>query len=147
MDNLRGKFAVFLRVVSAHAETINDNMQICGVGVEIEADELAFRSQDGEEEDGTPFVFWLRYIAVCKRGSSTMFLHALPTRKVKGAGQGGGGSLGLEEFVEVVRPTSDRPLFAHGSIVHTDSAKAYKWLGPLRWPSNGVLQDNKQPLA
>ena len=36
---------------------------------------------------------------------------------------------------------SDDPLLVRGSILHTDSAKAYRHIGPLHWPEAGALKD------
>jgi hypothetical protein len=49
----------------------------------------------------------------------------LPVKFVKGQGQGGGGAITNAELWYHMRATSDRPLVLHGSICHTDRAKAY----------------------
>ena len=84
---------------------------------------------------------WLRYIAFARRGSSQILLEKLPSRIVQGAGQGGGGALSIEELSNVMRLSSDKPLLLPGSVLHTDSAKAYRRVGPLQWPANGALHD------
>jgi hypothetical protein len=72
-----------------------------------------------------------------------MFLAKLPDRPVRGQGQGGGGgALSKEELKDVLQAATDAPRLLPGSILHTDSAKAYRQVGPLRWPEAGVLHDD-----
>ena len=68
-----------------------------------------------------------------------MFLAKLPDRPVKGQGQGGGGALSKEELKDVLQAESMSPRLLPESILHTDSAKAYKQVGPLAWPQAGIL--------
>ena len=56
-------------------------------------------------------------------------LRRLEVRQVAGTGKGGGGSLSNEELESVILPPGAPPLLRPGTIVHTDSAKAYRNLG------------------
>ena len=38
-----------------------------------------------------------------------------------------------------MKPQSEHPRLAKGSVLHTDSAKAYKTIGMQRWPEAGAL--------
>ena len=59
-----------------------------------------------------------------------MHLTRLPLKLTGGQGQG---AISVEELDEVFRINSDRPLLKPGTVIHTDSAKSYKRLGPMRW--------------
>jgi hypothetical protein len=54
-------------------------------------------------------------------------------------GQGGGGSLSIEELVSVLKIDSACPVLLPYTVLHTDSAKTYRRVGPLRWPKPGAL--------
>ena len=110
----------------------NERMEIGGEGVEVEADEVAFRCKVGKRSDGTDCIWWIRYFGMFRRGSSKVFLACLPDRAVSGSGQGGGGALSIEELIEVLRLNTDRPALVRRSFLHTVSAKSYKKMGPLR---------------
>ena len=130
----------YLDIVATHQEEANTNMEIGGNKVHCEADEVGFRCRPiwiGDEG----FVEWFRYIAVVRRGSSRIFLEKLPSRHTRGAGQGIGGALAIEEFMEIFRVYSDTPLLARGSILHTDGAKADRRAEPMYWPPPGGLND------
>ena len=73
-----------------------------------------------------------------KRGGSRMYLHLLPDRFVKNAGQGGGGALSDAELHAALRISTEHPVVKKRSILHTDSAKAYKKVGPMMWPEPGA---------
>ena len=90
--------------------------------------------------DNVQKVEWMRYIAVIRRGSSKIYLEELPIRQSV-RGQGGGGALSVEELDSIFKVDSDTPLLAPESVLHTDSAKSYKRLGPFRWPGAGALHD------
>ena len=49
--------------------------------------------------------------------------------------------MSIEELKDVLRPTSETPRLLPGTILHTDSAKAYRRVGPQRWPEPGALHD------
>ena len=68
-----------------------------------------------------------------------MHLYQLPDRFVRGAGQGGGGALSISQLKAALRIESASPVLLPESILHTDSAKAYKCLGPLHWLEPDVL--------
>ena len=76
---------------------------------------------------------WERWLGAAKCVSPQVNLQRLPLKLTGGAGQGGGGAISVEEMDEALRIHTDTPLFAPGSVIHTDSAKSYKRLGPMRW--------------
>ena len=127
----------------------NDAIEIGGEYQECEADEVAFRCRaekdtrpEGERDPSGWVIIWLRYIAIVRRLSSKIFLGLLPDRPVGGSGQGGGGALSKEELINIMKPNSLNPRLKRRSILHTDSAKAYKKVGLQRWPEAGSLHAN-----
>ena len=54
--------------------------------------------------------------------------------------------MSIDELVDVLEPESDRPRLKWRSILHTDSAKAYKKVGPQRWPEPGAHHDSFEGL-
>ena len=139
-DSVRFLQRSFVRAVAHVMEEINGKLHIGGERVHCEADEIAFRCQK-TVENGVEGVKWLRYIAIVRRRSFKIWLAPLPNRFCKASGQGGGGALSVEELVNVFRVNTDDPVLVRRSLLHTDSAKAYNRLGPLRWPSPRALQD------
>ena len=131
----------FVDTVSHFMQIENDACQIGGEGVQCEADEVALRCVAGTNEEGEAGVWWLRYFGLARRGSSRMLLYILPDRFAKAAGQGGGGALTVAELKEVLRIGSEKPALLPKSILHTDSAKAYKRVGPMRWSQRGALHE------
>ena len=119
---------------------MNSSLEVGGEKQQCEADEVAFRCIS-ETRNGVQGVTWLRYIAVVRRRSFKLFLGALPDRWVPASGKGGGEALSIQEMVDVLRDTS-KPVLKARSLLHTDSAKAYKRLGPLQWPVLGALHEN-----
>ena len=77
---------------------------------------------------------------IAKRGSCRYLLDQLDDRPVHGAGQGGGGALSIDELLQILNKNGHWRLLKR-SIVHTDSTKAYRKLGPMHWPVNGALHD------
>ena len=138
-DSAQKLYVDFVDVVAAHQEDANNKLQVGGPGLEVEADEVAFRCKAETDLDGELKLWWLRYFGMARRGSSKMFLAKLPDRPVKGQGQGGGGALSKEELKDVLQAESMSPRLLPESILHTDSAKAYKQVGPLAWPQAGIL--------
>ena len=67
-------------------------------------------------------------------------------RAVQGDGQGGGGALSIAELVEVFKIDTDDPILIKLSIIHTDSAKAYRRMGPLRWPAPELFILNSKKI-
>jgi hypothetical protein len=130
----------FVSIVAPHQETLNDALRVGGDGEEVEADEVAFRCRVTEDENGDVFNTWLRFFGMCKRGCSKFYLTVLPDRTVGGAGQGGGGPLSINELIIAIKADTEDPVLVPRSIIHTDSAKAYKQLGPLRYPEAGAFQ-------
>ena len=153
----------FVKIVAPAQEIANNDLVIGGKGIECEADEIAFRNvrqkrskknaaaeqlgselpasadavpENNDDEDDCELV-WLRYIGIVRRGSSRIFLEKLEDRAVQGSGQGGGGALSHAELKKVLRPDS-QPRLLPESILHTDSAKAYRKLGAtMRRPAPG----------
>ena len=124
-ETVRGLFDGFHKFLVPIVDRMNAGLQIGGVGFDVELDEIAFRSKRLGDS-----VYWQRYIAGVRRGSSKVWIHALPDKLVAG-GQGGGGPISVAELVDALKPASDHPKLVPGSVVHTDSAKSYRLLGPL----------------
>ena len=139
VDNrtIRGLFDRFDQFFVPLISRMNDEMQLGGLGEDVEMDEISFRSVTVEDK-----VHWIRFLACAKRGSSFVHLYKLPNR-VTASGQGGGGPLSLEELGPALRVGTQRPLLKVGAVVHTDSAKAYKHLSEDEvlhtWMVNGAL--------
>ena len=47
-------------------------------------------------------------------------------------------------MIRALKADGSDPILKPGSILHTDSAKAYRHVGPLRWPPAGELQADFQ---
>ena len=130
----------FVNLVATHQEQANEDLTIGGEGVQCEADEIAFRCVIEHDSDSNEVLVWLRYFGMVKRGSSNIFLAKLPDRQVTGSGQGGGGALSIEELSSVLKADSDRPRLLPRSVLHTDSARAYRQVGRWHLPPAGPLQ-------
>ena len=122
VDNrtIRGLFDRFDQFFVPLISWMNDELQLGGLGENVEMDEIAFPSDTVEDK-----VHWIRFLAAAKRGSSFLHLYKLPNR-VTASGQGGCGPLSLEELGLALRVGTQRLVLKVGSVVHTDSAKAYK---------------------
>lgn len=131
----------FVSMVEKFMTSENDSIQIGGEKVQCEADEVALRCVAGKNDEGEDGVWWLRYFGIARRGSSRVVLSKLPDRFARASGQGGGGALAVAELKEVLRVDTERPLLLPGSILHTDSAKAYRRVGPMHWPEAGAHHD------
>jgi len=118
------------RVVAAAQTESNANVQLGGVGVEVELDEICFRARWAQDEDGHWGKEWIRYIAAYERHTGRIVLKQLPVRFAKGGGQGGGGALSSEELHDFLFRPGGTPLLLPGTIVHTDGARAYR---DLHW--------------
>ena len=68
-----------------------------------------------------------------------MWIVPLPDRCVACARQGGGGALSIAELISVLKANTLDQILRRFNLLHTDSAKAYKRLGPPRWPTAGDL--------
>ena len=116
------------RIVSYYMIRANQLLQIGGVDMDCEADELCFRSKRVRDAEGIEKVQWLRFLAVSRRGSSLVYLHHLEDR-LTAAGKGGGGKIQdyevehhfLREWLRELGHTP-RPLLAPWSALHTDGA-------------------------
>ena len=73
-------------------ERMNNELKVGGPGMDVELDEVSFRSAGLEHS-----VLWIRFLGMVRRGSSKIFLAKLPYR-LTAAGQGGGGPLSMEEL-------------------------------------------------
>jgi hypothetical protein len=141
-------FRTYIDTVAQLQETANSELRVGGDGVEVEADEVALRALPAVKDD-EPGVWWVRYFGMARRGSTKMFLEPLEDRWAARAGQGGGGALAISELERVLRVGSDNPTLIAGSILHTDSAKAYKRVGPMVWPEAGAHHadfETKEPF-
>jgi len=122
LDNIR-------KVVASVQEVENGRVILGGPGYEVEMDEVCFRARWAVDEEGTEKREWMRYIAAWERGPTglgKMILEKLETRRVKGAGQGGGGQLTAEELHKFIFRENGIVLLRAGTIVHTDGASAYR---------------------
>ena len=119
---LRALFERFNHLFTPLIDQLNDSLVVGGCGMDVELDEVAFRSV------GRPGgIIWLRYLAAARRGSSKIWLSRLPYR-ITQAGQGGGGPISIDEMNQALLLFSDEPVLGEGSVCHTDGAKAYKTL-------------------
>ena len=107
-------------------------LQVGGRDADVEADEVSFRCirvTDGEKDKA----IWARFIGVCRRGSALYYWGELETRTTECA-KGGGGKLAETELHHHVLQRGheggyvSRPLIAHGSVMHTDTASTYMQL-------------------
>ena len=73
-----------------------------------------------------------------RRGPIKVFLRRLENRPVHGDGRGGGGALSIAELTRILKADTAPPHLAPGAVLHTDSAKSYKKLGPMFWPAPGA---------
>ena len=94
----------------------------------MEIDEVCFRAK-ASTQDGKTVTVAYRWIAAVERGSDRIVYKELPARMVRGAGQGGGGALSAAELESFILPAGRPPLLQPGTVVHTDSAWAYRDLG------------------
>lgn len=135
-------FNRYMELVAAHQKEENEKVVVGKYGdlegCHCEADEVAFRCFHVWEEN-TWKVEWLRWICLVRRGSAKVFLQELEPRTV--AGRGGGGALSVAEPEKVLRVDTGTHCSQPKCVLHTDSAKAYRKVGPLLWPANGALQD------
>ena len=114
--NLHKQFDDFFSLAIAR---LNDMLTIGGQGLDVELDEISFRSV--ARANG---VVWVRFLAIVRRGSSLVWIHR-PYR-VSESGQGGGGPISQYELDEAIMPWSDEPRLSLGSVCHTDGAKVYR---------------------
>ena len=121
-------------IVSYWMRRANAVLQIGGVDMDCEMDEICFRSKKCLGDDLEGKVVWWRYLAAARRGSSLVYVAELEDRITAG-GQGGGGKISDAEVeAHVLRGwlheqgQVPRPLVAPWSIIHTDGAEAYRRL-------------------
>ena len=142
VESVQAIWKKFVPFVSDHQETANASMEMGGDKHQLEADEVALRCTAVRLAGGSWGIAWIRYFGLVLRGSSKIFLSCSPEREVKGHGQGGGGALSIAELKKVLHAGSGSKRLRKGSILHTDSAKAYRRIGPVRWPEKGALHQN-----
>ena len=116
-------------LIAEHQREADMDTQLGGVGVDVEIGEVCFRARVVRFADGTLGKEWRRYIAFVERGARKMVLRPLPLKYARGSGQGGGGQLQDEELYAAIFPEGRPPLLRPGTVVHTDSAGAYRNLG------------------
>ena len=83
-------------------------------------------------------MWWIRFFGLVARGSTRIYLAQLEERFAVASGQGGGGALSVDELIRVLLVDSVDPILIKRSILHTDSAKAYRRIGPMQWPEAGA---------
>ena len=125
---VREQWDAFRAFLCPLVERMNAELTIGGPGMDVELDEVSFRSTALKKS-----VLWIRFIGMVRRGSSKIFLAKLPYRLTSG-GQGGGGPLSMEELKSMMLTSSGQPRLQCGSICHTDSAKACKQLSEPQGP-------------
>ena len=168
-SRLRGFRSKALQGLCSHCRDHRSSNRIGGEFVQCEADEVCFRCKAGCDSHGEPCLWWMRFIMICHRGSRKSFLEPLEDRPVHGAGQGGGGAktsvqtksrvfsnlppdfrmfgswilrgaLSVDELVKVLMLSPGEPRLLPRSILHTDSAKAYRHVGPMHWSTPPGIQ-------
>lgn len=142
-SSVQNLYRAYLEIVCNHQEHANEILRVGGEKIHCEADEVCLRATAVEMPDGEVKIEWMRYIGLLKRGSSRIYLEALPLRYTKGSGQGGGGALSVEELEAVLQvECPEGPRLLPGNVLHTDSAKAYRKCGPMRWLGPGAHHDD-----
>ena len=99
-------------------------VQVGGMRVDVEADEVCFRAKAAHCEDGRMGALWLRYVCFAQRGSGQHVLSYLGRRIFANAGQRGGGQL-TYEAIHNAACCGDHLASREGSVAHTVSAQAY----------------------
>ena len=104
-------------------------IQLGGVGVDVEMDEVSFRWRKVKrpKEEGGDYSLVERYLCVAERVGRRMLCIPLPTKKVEVGGRCG--AITNEELYAAIFPRGRPPILLPGTVVHTDSAKAYRNLG------------------
>ena len=107
VDNrtIRGLFDRFDQFFVPSISRMNDELQLGGLGEDVDMDEISFRSVVMGDK-----VHWIRYLAAAERGPSFVHLYKLSTR-VTASGHGGGGPLSLEELGPALRVGTKKPWF------------------------------------
>ena len=126
-----------LRALIAEEQAIVQSVvQLGGVGVDVEMDEVNFRTQRLVVDGETTYRVQ-RYLCAAERASRKMVLLALPEKFVKVGSRTG--SIRNEELYAAMFPAGRPPLLLPGTVVHTDSAKAYRNLGWQGAPSTAEV--------
>ena len=129
-----------LRKVVAEEQWISDMaLQLGGVGVDVEMDEVSFRWRKAKDGEGSVVE---RYLGVCERNSRKMLLIKLPTRHVEIGGRCG--AISNEELYNAMFPKGREPILLPGTVVHTDSAKAYR---NLAWTGMAFTEEPPEVLG
>ena len=116
-------------------------LQLGGVGVDVEIDEVCFRWRK-ILRDGKHLSLVDRYLCLAERDSRKMLLVPLPQKVVAVGGRTG--AIGNEELYAALFPKGRPPLLLPGTVVHTDSAKAYRNLG---WTGSAADAEMPADLA
>ena len=129
-------------VVGEEQATAEQGIRLGGVGVDVEVDEVCFRWRVVTKEDGSKVSEVHRYICMMERNSRKSLLLPLPVRTVAVGGRTG--PISNEELVAVILPVGRSPTLLPGTVVHTDSAKAYFNLGWQGEPSTEQMPEERQ---
>ena len=136
------KFMAPLRAIVAEEQAVaEEHLQLGGVGVDVEMDEVCFRWRK-IKKDGETFSRVERYLCTAERVGRKMLLVPLPVKDVAVGGRTG--AISNEELYDAIFPRGRPPVLLPGTIVHTDSAKAYRNLG---WQGAPATEELPQGLA
>ena len=131
-------------LVAEERQIVEDWIQLGGVGVDVEMDEVSFRWRKvtRSREEGGDYSLVERYVVVAERVGRRMLCIPLPTKKVVQGGRCG--AITNEELYAAIFPRGRPPILLPGTVVHTDSAKAYRNLG---WQGAPATERLPQELA
>ena len=135
-DTVSSEFLEPLReMVAEEQRIVQDCLQLGGVGVDVEMDEVSFRVQKVSEVGGRR-IYVHRFLCTAERDSRRFMLIELPTRLYVAGGRTG--PISNEELYQAIFPVGRPCVLLPGTVVHTDSAKAYRNLGWQSSPSTAV---------
>lgn len=136
---LPGTFQTPLRKMVAEERRVLESwLQLGGPGVDVEIDEVSFRWR--KAAGGGSVVD--RFVCLVERNSRKMLLIELPQKVVAIGGKCG--AITNVELYAVIFPRGRPPLLLPGTVVHTDSAKAYR---NLAWTGSPATEVMPQDLA
>ena len=116
--------------------SVQSAVQLGGIGVDVEMDEVNFRTQEVFEGGERKFRMQ-RYLCAAERHSRKYVLVPLPEKFVKSGSRTG--AITNEELYQAMFPAGRPPLLLPGTVVHTDGAKAYRNLGWQGAPSSAEV--------